>query len=273
MKVDVYAICWNEADMLGFFFRQYDDIAYRYIVFDDGSTDGSLDILRRHPNVEVRPLPSRIDDSYVLTAKKLHDTVWKESRGLADWVIITAIDEHLVHPDLNGYLRQCLQSGITLVPAVGYQMIWDTFPADDAALAQIISEGAPFAPMSKLCIFRPDSIHETHFGPGRHTAEPQGDIRYPDRDEVLNLHFKYMDFDRVFARHQLLASGLGSTDLNNGWGHRYLFEKSRLRRDWQYFADRSIDLRKARPNAVDFNEEPRWWRKNAEAKLHQGDNR
>ena len=57
MRIDLYTRCWNDAHMLGFFFRHYDPLVQRYVVFDDGSTDGSLDFLRAHPKVEVRPMP------------------------------------------------------------------------------------------------------------------------------------------------------------------------------------------------------------------------
>ena len=45
MRIDLYTLCWNDADMLGFFFRHYDRFVQRYIVYDDGSTDQSLEIL------------------------------------------------------------------------------------------------------------------------------------------------------------------------------------------------------------------------------------
>ena len=41
--------------MLPFFFRHYDPIVDRYIVYDDGSTDRTLEMLAAHPRVEVRP--------------------------------------------------------------------------------------------------------------------------------------------------------------------------------------------------------------------------
>jgi hypothetical protein len=60
--IHLYTVCWDEADMLGFFFRHYDPWVDRYVIYDDGSTDGSLDILRANPRVEVgssnEPTPS-----------------------------------------------------------------------------------------------------------------------------------------------------------------------------------------------------------------------
>ena len=38
--VHLYTICWDEADMLGFFFRHYDSWVDRYVIYDDGSTEG-----------------------------------------------------------------------------------------------------------------------------------------------------------------------------------------------------------------------------------------
>jgi glycosyltransferase involved in cell wall biosynthesis len=260
MNIDVYAICWNEADMLGFFFKHYDKIATRYIIFDDGSTDGSLDILRNHPKVEVRALPPRIDDSHVLTAREIHNEAWKESRGRADWVVITAIDEHLFHDDLGSFLSRCLDAGITLIPAVGYQMVSDVFPEPEAVLVDAVTKGAPFSKMSKLCVFQPDAIVETGFKVGRHSAVPEGNVNVPAQDELLNLHFKYLDFERLLARHHVLAGGLGATDMKRGWGHRYFFEREKLQKDWDGFAGHAIDLQAVGVDCIEAHGGARWWR-------------
>jgi hypothetical protein len=37
--------------MLPYFFRHYDTLVSRYFVFDDGSTDRSVDLLNAHPKV------------------------------------------------------------------------------------------------------------------------------------------------------------------------------------------------------------------------------
>ena len=100
MEIHLYAFCWNDADMLPFFFRHYDPIVSRYFVFDDHSNDGTLDLLHGHPNVEVRPCVRSDPDSLILSLMSVCNECWKRSRGWADWVIVTDIDEHLFHPDL-----------------------------------------------------------------------------------------------------------------------------------------------------------------------------
>ena len=54
MITHLYTVTWNEADILGFFFRHYDPWIDRYIVYDNGSEDETLALLRAHPRVEVR---------------------------------------------------------------------------------------------------------------------------------------------------------------------------------------------------------------------------
>jgi hypothetical protein len=111
--------------MLGFLFRHYDPLVQRFVVYDDGSTDDSLEILRSNPKVEVRPTPPYSDpDSRILSGTSILECCWKESRGVADWVIVTDIDEHLYHHrDLEGYLKTCKERGVTIIPALGYQML------------------------------------------------------------------------------------------------------------------------------------------------------
>ena len=262
MKVDVYAICWNEVDLVDHFFDRYDPVASRYIFFDDGSTDGTLEKIAAHPLSEIRRFERSSRESYVLSAQALHNSVWKESRGTADWALITAVDEHLVHPDLPAYLRRCLAQGVTMIPAVGFQMVSDTFPNYPDSLSETVTHGAPFPKMSKVCLLRPSEIEEINYRPGRHQAEPQGNVVLPARDEVLNLHYKYLDFDRLRDRHVVLATGLGEKDIKNGWGHRYLFDEAQLKADFEGFRDQSYDLARLDHDAVIalHDVESRWWR-------------
>jgi hypothetical protein len=199
--------------------------------------------------------------SWVLSAKAFYDSCWFASRGVADWVIVSNIDEHLYHADMRAYLEKCRAAGITMVPALGYQMIAPSFPSKDALLWRDVRRGVPWAMMNKGGIINPNAIEHVNFAPGRHRATFGGVVRLPDKDEVLNLHYKYLGFDYVFARHREQSKRLLETDGQNRWGHKYFWDAETLQRDIAEMADRSVDVMDADLDHHATHPEPRWWRK------------
>jgi hypothetical protein len=264
MTVHLYTLCWNEADMLGFFFRHYDPWVDRYVVFDDGSTDGSLDILRGHPKVELRRFERVVSDSFVLSHQRLQNEVWKESRGNADWVVITAVDEHLRPAggqNPGDYLAVAAGAGITAIPCLGFQMISHDLPDPGETLARTRTRGAPYHMMNKLSLFDPEAIRETNFTRGRHKAQPTATVVYPPRDELMLLHYKFIGFEQTLRRLGELHSGLGSRDVENRWGGQYQWSESRLRDAWQIVEERAVDT--GAPGFTPWTTAPvaeRWWR-------------
>jgi len=254
----VFAICWNDAHMLPFFFRHYDDWVDRYVMFDDGSTDGTLAVLTAHPNVEVRRFQRRVADSFVHSATLLQNEVWKEARGRADWAVVTAVDEHLYHPDVTAYLTRCRAGGVTAIPALGFHMLSETFPSAGERLCDTRPVGAPHWEMCKLSLLDPRALEETNYSPGRHFAEPTGRVNYPETDELLNLHYKFMGRDQVAARHRLLASGLGEADKAEGMGKQYAWSRQELDAHWQSLAATALDHRD--PSVGFATHIERWWR-------------
>ena len=261
-RVHLYAQCWNDEFMLPFFFRHYDSIVDRYVIFDDGSTDRSLQILADHPKVELRRFVRSDPNSFVLSEQALSNACWKESRGEADWVIVTDLDEHLYHPKMREYLGACAAAGVTLIPALGFQMVCDDLPGPGELLSETSPRGAPFDEMMKPSIFNPDAIAEMNFRLGRHTADPTGDIQVPDRDEVLLLHYKYVERSRTLARHRDLLARLGSTDADNRWGHQYAWSGEEMAADWRSFSAHAVDVR-----GVSHDNYPleRWWHHETDA--------
>jgi glycosyltransferase involved in cell wall biosynthesis len=258
MNIHLYTILWNEEDMLPFFFRHYDSVVDRYVAYDDGSTDNTLEMLAAHARVEIRPLVRAHPTSYVLSAQALHDSMWKESRGSADWVIITAVDEHLYHPiGLRSYLRLAGYRGITAVPAVAFQMVTDTFPSTDEYLARTRRFGAPLDLYNKLSVFNPEALTETHYAVGRHLADPEGRVHYPKRDQLLLFHYKYLGIDYLHHRYALLGSKLGVTDREHGFGYHYHVDRAKL----------ETELAEVRRNAFEVTggagkrfKRQKWWR-------------
>jgi len=246
--------------MLGFFFRHYDPLVRRYVVYDDGSSDGSLKLLRAHPRVELRSMPQPADpDSYVISGLALLEQCWKESRGAADWVIVTDIDEHLHHPNLKDYLVACKSQGVTIIPTLGYQMMSEQFPPEDRLLSATLTMGAPDPRYCKLNIFSPNAISAVNFIVGRHGATPHGIVVAPAHDELLLLHYKYLGFEGTRRRYRQYQTRRRKTDLTNEWGVQYSWSRRQLRKDWNECAARLVDVSNPEVRPSETYPAPVWW--------------
>jgi len=224
-RIHLYALCWNEARMLPFFFRHYDSIVDWYFIFDNGSTDGSLELLKKHPKVSVAAFTVE-GPSFVLAAVDFYNQSWKQSRGQAEWVIVCNIDEHLYRPDLRAYLGS-LPEQVTLIIASGYEMVSEIFPAANVVLSDHIRTGIRYEFYDKPAIFRPDSITEINFIPGRHEAAPEGMVATPLSREVKLLHYKCLGSEYLVSRSNELRQGLREMDLARGWGHQYVWDDAK----------------------------------------------
>jgi hypothetical protein len=245
--------------MLPFFFRHYDPFVDHYVFFDDGSTDSTLSLFADHQKVEVRQFIWSNEESFAFSEQSLSNHCWKESRGSADWVIVTDIDEHLFHPSMVQYLETCSHSGITLIPALGFQMISEDLPGAEETLCQSRFFGTPWKQMMKPSIFNPLEIEEIDFSVGRHTANPTGNVRVPQRDEVLLLHYKYLNFEQTHSRHAQLATKLKRKDIGSRMGHKYRWSRDELRKDWDAVLSGAVDVRKIIGKAAEYYPYERWW--------------
>jgi hypothetical protein len=216
--------------MLPYFFRHYDAWVERYFIYDNGSTDDSLAMLRAHGNVEIFHFDVQ-GDSFVEEERRMGDTIWRGSE--ADWVIVTDIDEHIYHPNLARYLSRCQKRGVTAIQSIGYEMVADKFPTEDGLLVDLVTNGVRSMGHDRLCIFNPRAITNTNYSAGRHEAEPEGTVQWPAHPEVLLLHFKQLGVEYLVNRSAELRRGLRPRDIEEGWGFHYAWDAEKIADNWR----------------------------------------
>lgn len=222
MKIELYTITWNDMRVLPFFLRHYESWVDRIVVFDDHSDDGSLELLRTHPKVDLRVLPEK-GDSFVLTALHIWNHAWKESRNRADWVIATNVDEFFRSaPDPQKFLQAAKEAHFTIVHPLGFEMYGEHFPASDANLIESLKFGVPMFGQDKQQIFNPNAISEMRFLPGRHMCAPQGRLKTLQTHEARLFHYKYVDTrGYLVPRQAALRDRMLGGDIVKGFGQQY----------------------------------------------------
>lgn len=242
MRLHVYTICWNERLMLPYFLRHYGQFAERIVVFDNGSDDGSQEIIQAHPRCELREFDSggHFDE---VTVTRIREQAWRESRGQAEWVVMCDMDEFVFHPRLPEYLDDRRAQGVTLSQPQGFQMVSTEFPTRDGQIYDEVRRGVLDSYFSKMVIFDPDAIRDINFSPGSHFARPTGRVVFDFEPELLLLHCKYLGLDYLKQRYQALAQRRSDAMRRGGFGFQYEWSEAELRREYDawYGASRPFE--------------------------------
>lgn len=249
-RVHIYAVCWNERRILPYFLRHYEAFAERIVVYDDGSNDGSIEILKANSRVEVRKLPgSRISPEEDRRNVKSH--AWKECRGLTDWVIACDTDEFLHHSRLPEFLTDCQARGITMPIPTGYQFFAEWFPTTTGQIYDELRFGFPDREYDKPLLFDPNAIEDLGYDAGCHRTQPSGRIVIERSPQLRLLHAKFLGLRYVKERYGELASRCSQHDREQGWDYQYFWDHSELERRWDGYR------RKAKRLFDDAGEAPR----------------
>jgi hypothetical protein len=241
LRIHVYALCWNEERFLPYFLRHYGSFAEKIHIFDNMSSDRSVDIIKSFPNTHVE----RFDTNELLRDDILRDlkgTRWKDSKGRADWVICVDTDEILWHARLVEYLQSCQQRSITIPVPSGYEMVSDSFPTTPGQVYDEVKQGAFNVEYCKPCIFNPNAIMEMNYNAGCHLARPVGRVIVDPRSDLKLLHYRFLGLDYVLPRFQVKFSRCSEINKQNNWGAHYGAEKEQIIQGIELFKRESIQV-------------------------------
>lgn len=200
MNLHVHSIIWNEAPLLPYWLRHYEQYAERIFVWDAQSTDGTRELLEAHPLVTVLDQQCKGLDDHYFTECFMR---YRDLSASADWCACVAADEFIYHPQLTQRLTTL---DATKVQLTGYSMFSDHFPTTTGQIYDEIQHGYPDCWSRKTVLFRPQV--KMQWKPGLH-VEVSGD-RPLVGSGIKLLHYRYLGADyylqrmkRNYARWQL----------------------------------------------------------------------
>lgn len=214
MKIEAFAICYNEEALLPYYLRHYSQFCDQITIFDNYSTDRSNEICQANTKVKLVKYDTgdQIRDDIYLQIK---NNCWKNSD--ADWVIVGDIDELVYHFNIRDILEH---TWATLVTPEMFNMYSDNFPTTPGQIYEEVQMGIPCG--AKTNLFKPKAITNINYDPGCHKAFPEGMVVTDGDLGIKTLHMRYLSKQWVISRNEQSRKRLSDLNKKLGWGIHYL---------------------------------------------------
>lgn len=245
MKIDLYCTCYNESAAAPYILDYWAKFVTNAYVYDNGSTDNVLDILRAEKrfNIEIRHYDTggTLNDGVIT---ELRNAVWKHSCGKADFVVMCDFDEALWSRDMDAALMSMKGQNATICAPIIYELTSEVLPVHDPQklLHESVGRGTLHMDFGKHILFDPNLISETNYSPGAHFCSPSGTVRYYDGNDIYLFHCKYIDRVLYIANHERTHARLSDTNKQNGWGVQYMESTGQAEGAFETMLNKSIKL-------------------------------
>jgi len=237
MNISIYAIAYNEEKMLPFFLDHYSKFASKIIIFDNESTDNTINIAKEHPLVKtvysVKTGDSLDDSMYV----EIKNSCWEGDDS--EYVMLVDVDELIYHDtDIVEYLENTKQP---VYRCCGYNMISETFPNNIESITTQIKQGVFDRFYSKPVVFNPNIIKKTDFDLGTHDGRfyDEKGLITPMESELKMLHYKNLGFEYREARHKMFAKRMSDFNRRTGAGIHYTWDTETQKSEFDNILERS----------------------------------
>jgi hypothetical protein len=245
MQIDLYCFCYNESKIAPFILDYWAKFVTNAYVYDNGSTDGTQDILlaENRFNVELRHYDTgnTLNDGIITD---LRNDIWKQSRGVADFVVVCDFDEALFCANIISTLQYMLDNNKTICAPIIYELTSEVLPAytPDKLMHQNIGQGMLHMKYGKHILFNPNLVNEINYSPGAHVCRPTGVVNYYDNKDIYLFHCKRIDRELFAERFIMIKNRMSEINKHNGWGVQYTASLHEAMKEYDEMLNKSNKL-------------------------------
>lgn len=253
MKTYWIVLCKNEEDIIPFCIQYWSRIADKVIVYDNHSTDSSVELLSKYDWIEIRTFDS--DGQNDVIQKQVKEQAYLEFKDQCDILIITDMDEVFYFNDFKAISEAFVSGDYNILMTPIYSLCEDARPIyDDSKLLhqlchkfyhQKMNHMQGFDQYSKLSIFNTRITDKVNMSVGQHYVQTTPQMRIMISNDGFNLHVD-KGLSKEFFVNKRMKMGANLSDVNKRSGMCIEYLKSKEELEMEY--------NEKQKNAFDINE-------------------
>ena len=221
IKILGITVTYNNEDKIPYVMPYYERMGIdKLVVYDNGSTDKTVELLSKYPFVEIRSYHTdQYSEELVL---KYKTDIQNEFRGQYHWCISTYFDEvFYTERDFREVLYEKMCEGRTVFVKTGLNIFSRHFPPTDNGklIHENVGRGALWTSDdgvvgiygNKAELFDMRKVFVNYNEYGCHNCEITGEVSEFE-DDIAFFHLKFIDYDFIVRSNKEYANRMG----NNG---------------------------------------------------------
>lgn len=250
-KIYWIVLCKDEADIIPYVIPYWRRVADRVIVYDNGSTDGSIELLSGYDWIEVKHFDSNGQND--ITQKQVKERAYLEYKNACDVVIITDMDEIFYFGDLKPLVAQIIDGGYNILATPIYSLCEDFKPVYEEGkllhtqcskfFKQKMNHMQGFEELSKLSIFNTRVTDSIQMSVGQHYVKTSPDMRIILSMNDFCLHINKGFGEEYFVnKRKKMGNNLSMDNIRGGMCLEYLKDEEASRQEYRKNQENSINL-------------------------------
>ena len=247
MNIDLYTLCWNEMDILPFVIDYWKRFVRKAYVYDNGSTDGSVEYLKQFDWIEVRSFKTNGMNDFV--HKDIKNKCWKNTD--ADFVCVCDMDELIFSDELKSELQYMKDNDYNVLGNKWYCLCNDYKPEyeNGKLLHELCNKffiqdiNNNYHSLGKFLIFDPHKIDTMNYSVGCHNVDPKPKMKLYISNKIYTIHIdKGFGEDYFVNRRKLMNNRLSKENKENFLCVQYGYDEITHREEYREHQHNAVNL-------------------------------